>query len=125
MSELKPFEIKIGERELKLCLGKCAVVLFREQQEVDYLAIDTSDEGDEERTTLRVFNNVQLVRYMAGVALQPDGTPYMVTADEQLFRDEYGWNPPVIIKNSPNDEEMEWFLDVNTRDIDKEWNDGV
>jgi hypothetical protein len=122
--EAKPFEIRVGGRELKLELGKCACVLFREQQEIDYLAIDTSEPEDEDRTTLRIFNNVQMVRWMAGLALTEDGTPYQVAADNKLFRDEYGWNPPVILKNAPNNDELEWWLDVQTRDLEKEWNNG-
>jgi len=118
--ERKPFEIRVAGHELVLELGRCVCVLFRQQQEVDYLAVQL-----EEERTLRIFNNVELVRWMAGIALTADGTPYQVTADDELFRDEYGWSPPVIIKGSPNDDEMEWFLDVNTRDIDKEWSDGV
>ena len=33
----------------------------------------------------------------------------------------YGWNPPVIEKEKPSEREMELWLDVNTRDLDKEW----
>jgi hypothetical protein len=121
MSEIpKPFEVTIGGRDLSLEAGKCACVLFRRQQEVDYLAVDISTE-EEPDVTLRVFNNVPFVRWLAGIALEADGTPYMVTADEKLFRDEYGWNPAVIIKEQPNEDELEYFLDVNTRDLDAEW----
>lgn len=113
----KPFEIKVAGRELSLGVGRCACVLFRTQQEVDYLAVDISDE---EQRTLRVFNNVELVRWMAGLALQEDGTPYQVTADDRLFRDEYGWSPAVVIKNRPSEDELDWYVDVNTVDLDEE-----
>lgn len=116
--EAKPFEATIGDRELVLNLGDCACVLFRTQQEVDYLAVSTVDEGED--AILRVFNNVNLVRWMAGIALEADGTPYMVTMNDGLFRDEYGWNPAVVIKHEPNTEELEWFVDVNTQDLDGE-----
>lgn len=123
MTERRPFEIRVAGRELCLELGKCACVLFRESQDVDYLAIDISEEGEDR--TLRVFNNVEMVRWLAGLALQPDGTPYQVTMNGDLFRDEYGWNPATVIKQHPTEDELEWYLDVNTRDIDKEWGDGI
>lgn len=120
MSELKPFEIKVAGYELSLQLGHCVCVLFRTQQEVDYLAVQM-----EEERTLRIFNNVELVRWMAGLALHQDGTPYQVAADDRLFYDEYGWNPATIIKIAPSEDELELWLDVNARDIDKEWQNGI
>lgn len=124
MSELKPFEFRIGEREMSVKLGEVACVLFRAQQEVDYLAINTTEEGDEESTVLRIFNNVNLVRWLAGMSLHEDGQG-LTTDDGRTFREQHGWNPPVIIKNQPNESEMEWFLDVNARNLESEWEKGL
>jgi len=63
-SERKIFECRVAGRDLELRLGNCAIVLFRTQQEVDYLAVELDD--DDEGTTLRVFNNPEMVRWMAG-----------------------------------------------------------
>lgn len=122
--EMKPFEFRIGEREMSVSLGRVACVLFRTQQEVDYLAVNTSQEGDEESTVLRIFNNVDLVRWMAGFSLHKDGQG-LTTDDGHTFREEYGWNPATVVKNAPNDDEMEWFLDVNARNLESEWERGL
>lgn len=122
MSELerKPFEFKVGDRELSVKMGEIACVMFRHQQEVDYLAVNTTQEGDEESTVLRIFNNTKLVRWLAGFAFNDDGVG-LTTADGRTFHDDFGWNPPAIIKENPNESELEWFLDVNAGKIDEEW----
>lgn len=122
MSELKPFEFRIGEREMSVKLGEVACVLFRAQQEVDYLAINTTEEDDEESTVLRIFNNVELVRRMAGFSLHGNG---LSTDEGVTFFDEYGWNATTIVKAAPNDDEMEWFMDVNARNLESEWEKGL
>lgn len=121
MSEIqRPFEVTVGEYQLSLTLGRCACVMFRNQQEVDYLAVNASAPGDEEESALRIFNNIKLVRWMAGFAFHEDGIG-LTTAEGQTFHEQYGWWPAVIIKDEPSETELEWFLDVNAGNIDEEW----
>lgn len=125
MSEIqKPFEITVNETTYQLMAGKCAVALFYEKQEVDYLAVDISQAGDEESSTLRIFNNPMLVRWMAGLSISPEGFQNItleVDGEDKRFRELYGWNPAVVIKNQPSEWEEEMWLDVNTRDLSNEW----
>lgn len=118
--EQKPFEFRVGEHELSVKLGEIACVMFRQQQEVDYLAINTTQEGDEESSVLRIFNNVKLVRWLAGFAFHEDGIG-LTTAEGRTFHDDFGWWPATVIKWRPNESELEWFLDVNAGNIDQEW----
>lgn len=125
MSERKTFEVTIGSYDLSLRLGNCACVLFRRQQEVDYLAIDLED--DEEQT-LRVFNNPDMVRWMAGFRIiEKEGNVFRQAvlnhenSPNESFRERTGWNPFIIEKEEPNEGELEMFLDVNAADLDKEW----
>lgn len=124
MNERKPFEFKVGERKFSVKLGEIACIMFRHQQEVDYLAINTTEEGDEESSVLRIFNNVKLVRWLAGFAFHEDGIG-LTTAEGRTFHDDFGWNPVAIIKAEPTPAELEWFLDVNARNLESEWEKGL
>lgn len=119
--EIRSFEIKVAERDIELILGNCVVVLFRQQQELDYLAIEL----EEEESTLRIFNNAPFARWMGGLAIRQDiDGSYVydsVTMNGESFHELTGWNPPVIIKQSPTEQEMEMWLDINAGGIDKEW----
>jgi len=123
-NERKVFECRVAGHDLTLRLGNCAVVLFRTNQEVDYLAIDLENEDEQ---TLRVFNNPSFVRWMAGYRLTKTGDNYdrpqvlNFEGSPDSFRELTGWNPPVIEKEEPNEAEMEMFLDVNTGNLDAEW----
>jgi hypothetical protein len=121
-SEPRDFEIKVGSRELSLNAQNCVAVMFRKHCEVDYLSVNVVE--DEENRILRIFNNARLVRWMAGICITESGYE-LTTADDEAFADEYGFNPTIIIKQEPSDAEKEYFLDVNMRNIDKEWNDGI
>lgn len=124
--ERKIFECSIAGRELELFLGNCAVAMFRSMPEVDYLAVDIEDD-----LVLRIFNNPEFVHWMAGYRIARAGDNYdrpqvlNFKDSPDSFRELTGWNPPVIEKEEPTDNEMEWFLDVNAGNIDQEWQEGV
>lgn len=116
--ERRPFEIQVDGKNYLLELGNCAVVLFRYKQEVDYLAISQGED------TLRAFENPEICRWMAGYKLVEEEGYFMrptTVMDGMTFREEYGWNPSVVEKESPTEKEEEWFLDTVSRDIDQEW----
>lgn len=128
MSEqLKPFEIQVGGQSVALSLGNCAVVLFRRQQEVDYICvnIEVEEDGKAEDAVLRIFRNEDVARYMAGMSIRevlPGRFMYdCVEFNHDTFHEEYGWSPPVIIKNAPNEDEQQWFADVEVAALDREW----
>lgn len=126
MSEIerKPFEMNVRGEQHSLTLGMCAVVMFRINQAVDYLAVDLTEEGEEDKTTLRIFNNEDMVRWMAGYAIihREDGVHRQtIMMNGETFREQHGWNPVVIEKETPSDTEEEMWLDVQARDVDKEW----
>lgn len=125
MEQPRPFEIKVGDRQLYLELGKCAVALFRKTPEVDYLAIqDPEDEG----AVIRIFNNQDFVRWTAGYMIEPseDGlhrrTVYMAGDDDvyKTFREINGWNPMVMEQEEPSEEIIDLWLDVQMSSLDKE-----
>lgn len=125
-NERKIFECRVAGHELELMLGNCAVTLFRSTPEVDYLAVDLEDD-----LILRVFNNPGFVRWLAGYRIAKAGDNYdrpQVLSFEHSpdsFRELTNWNPPVIEKEEPSDEEMEMFLDVNLTGLDREWQEGL
>lgn len=121
----RTFECSVAGRELALVIGNCACVLFRTQQEVDYLAVDIIEDNEEQ--TLRVFNNTSLIRWMAGYRLKRhEGNmmrPLVLNFKDvpSSFRELTGWNPAVIEREMPSESELEMFLDVNAGRIDQEW----
>lgn len=117
------FEIKVGDKDLSLTLGMCAVALFRTNQEVSYIAVDLEDDQ-----TLRIFNNADVAFDMAGYTLvERDGELYRPTArrdwgngSAQTFREVHGWNPAVIEREEPNEREIEMFVEINSSDLDED-----
>lgn len=125
--ERQTFEIKVNGKPVLLELGKCAVALFRTKQEVDYVAIDTVDE-DGEPALIRLFNNVDFARWVAGYAIEEvegvlERTPVFNDEDDLTFRETVGWNPSVIEKDEPFDWEEEMWVELNTRDLEKGLNE--
>lgn len=119
MSERKDFELRVNNQDYVLRLGNCAVNLFINEQEKDYLYI----EAQEELPAVRLFLNQGLVRWMAGIAINPDSEYMYVNTywnhedgRETVFREEYGWNPPVLIREEPSEREREMFIEVSTDD---------
>jgi hypothetical protein len=133
----KRFEIRVGGREVELRLGHCAVVLFRREadQELDYVAVDMTEDG-EEQTTLRIFDNVQFARWLGGYAIGRDEDGELVRTtmylcdesdpndEPKTYRSLMDWNPPVIEKEKPTDQEKELWLDVQARNLEREWQEG-
>lgn len=121
------FEIKVGEHELILTLGNCACVLFRRSQEIDYLAVDVEDDQ-----TIRVFNNPEIVRWIAGYQLkEKDGNWYRTLTRREVepgvkvsFREfisqggAEAWSPAIVEREEPSDREIEMFMEVNSEDFD-------
>lgn len=124
METPRPFEITVGNRELSLTLGMCAVALFRANQEVSYIAIELEDDQ-----MLRIFNNADVAFDMAGYTLvERDGELYRPTARRdwgngfaQTFREAHSWNPITVEKEEPSEFEMQMWLDINTSDLDHPW----
>ena len=120
--ERKIFECSVGGRDLELFLGNCAITLFRSTPEVDYLAVELEDD-----LVLRVFNNPEFVRWMAGYRIAKAGDNYdrpqvlNFRDSPDSFRELTGWNPAVVEKEEPSELEMEMFLDVNLTGLDDEW----
>ena len=120
--ERRAFEIKVGDHELSLALGKCAVALFRQQQEVSYVAVDLEDDR-----ILRIFNNPDLAFDMGGYRLvESSGELYRPTSRrdwgngyEQTFREAFGWNPSIVERETPSDWEIEAWVELNTQDLDE------
>lgn len=122
----KAFEIKVSGRSYLLKLGNCAVCLFRQNPEASYLAVDLNQQEPEETGTMRIFNNIDLCEWMAGLAIRESGGNYFydcVVKDDKTFNEEYGWLPATVIKQAPNLREQEWYLDVAIDGLDKEWQD--
>ena len=129
MGEYKPFNLEVNGEQYELHPSNCALAMFREKPEIDYLVIN----GQEEDEVIRVFNYVNLVRWMGGFAvkLAADGevsylSTYMTDEDDpendaDTFRNRYGWNPNTVIKDRPYDWEEERWVQVNTKAIDDEW----
>lgn len=118
--ERKPFQFEVGDETYIAELGKCACVLFRNLGEVDYFALDIDDDN-----VLRVFNSVDIVRWIAGYRLeQRDGNFYRVPTrageDRSTFREQHGWNPSVIEKEEPSERELDMWIELNTADLDGE-----
>lgn len=124
----KTFECRVGGYDLSLFIGNCAVALFRSQSEVDYIAVDMPDDPD---STLRVFNNAPLARWMAGYELRHTKHGLIrqpvveIEGKEAVFRELTGWNPAVVEKEAPSEHELEMFLDVNAENLDREWQAGL
>lgn len=122
MGEQHPsFEITVGGRDVSLEIGRCAVALFRTQQEVQYLAVDLDDEQ-----TLRIFNNSEFAEWVAGYRLEEHNgvldRPTVYTeyhGQDRTFREITGWSPVTIEKETPSDTEIEMWLDINASDIDE------
>jgi len=137
MSELRSFECSVGGRDLSLTPENCIAMLFRTCVEVDYLAIQTTEMVVDEHTQeispedviLRVFNNPEMVRWMAGYRIAEAGDNYdrpqvlNFSGSPDSFKELTGWNPITVEKNEPSESEMEMFLDVNVGNIDQEWKD--
>lgn len=131
MSEIKPFNLEVNGEPYVLTRENCAVALFRTKQEIDYLVIN----GDEDGEVTRIFNYVNLVRWMAGLAIRvsDDGelshlSTYMENEDDpddttDSFRGRYGWNPNTVIKDQPYQWEEDRWVRVNEQAIDEEWAD--
>lgn len=122
-NEALPFEIEVDGRRYILSLGNCAVVLFRQQQEVDYLTIDRGVEDP-----MQAFNNPDMCHYIAGYQItEEDGELHRLTTlyEDATFRTRYGWNPPTVEKERPSDKEMEDYLEIATRDLEDEWQKGL
>jgi hypothetical protein len=110
-------------------------MLFRTCVEVDYLAVQTTEMMLDEETqmiepedvVLRVFNNPEFVRWMAGYRLAKAGDnwdrPQVLNFRDSpdSFRELTGWNPIVVEKDEPSPAEMEMFLDINLTGLDEEW----
>ena len=130
MSEIKPFNLEVNGEPYVLTPENCAIAMFREKSEIDYLVIN----GEEEGEVTRIFNYVNLVRWMGGfcVKIAQDGevshlSTYMTGEDEDdatdTFRNRYGWNPNTVVKDRPYDWEEERWIAVNTQAIEDEWKD--
>lgn len=121
MAEQFPtFEITVAGREISLEIGRCAVALFRAQQEVSYIAVDLDDEQ-----TLRIFNNLEFARWLAGYQIVEDngviGRPAVLAefnGEDKTFREITGWNPAVVEREHPSEHEIEMWTDVNMRDME-------
>lgn len=126
-----PFEILVSGKPYLLELGRCAIALFRSKQEVDYISLDLSEDDNE--SVMRIFDNQQFVRWVAGYEIQTneDGelireTTYMEeeeSGERKTFREVTGWNPPVIEKDKPYEWEEDMWIEVQTRNIEKELDD--
>jgi hypothetical protein len=128
---VKSFEFKVADETYELAMGKCAVALFYKNPEVDYIAINHTDDADD---TVRIFNP-HLARWAAGFAPlwdEEDGCFYYPTTywndkkepaiDGKTFREAHGWNPTTVIKNEPFDWEMDRYVYLQTTGIDNDIN---
>jgi len=123
----KPFLIETNGHQLALTPGVVMSVLFRKNCEVDYLAVDldTFPQINDGEGVLRIFNNEDLARWTAGIAFDPTATgrlrTYVPEIKGKAFREEYGWNSGVIIRENPTETEKQWFTEVQVDALDKEW----
>jgi hypothetical protein len=131
VSERHSFEVRVGGIELMLNLHNCCAVLFRNCVEVDYLAIDSEEN---ENQTIRIFNNPEFVRWMAGYEItnkagEIQRTPVSREVEPGVrvtFREFVSadggepWSPPIVEREEPNEREMEMFLDLNAGDMESE-----
>lgn len=118
--QLPSFEITVGGREVSLQVGRCAVALFRRQQEVSYIAVDQEDE-----TTLRIFNNLEFAQWLSYKIVEENGAisrlPVVAefNGEDKTFREVTGWSPAVVEREEPSEHEIEMWADVNARDMEK------
>jgi hypothetical protein len=123
MSEqYKPFEIRLPSQTYVLRVGNCAVNLFRQQAELDFISHYTKD--GEETIRTRIFNNQPLAHWLVGCEVRLDeGNIYRVNKRIQgvSFREQYGWNPMLVEREQPNEEELDAWFGVQEQLIDQEW----
>jgi len=121
----KTFTIETNGHRLNLRAGVVMSVLFRKNCEVDYFAVDLDDYPDVGEGVLRVFNNEDLARWMAGVAFEETHRgrlkPFVPEINGKAFREEYGWNAGVIIREEPSETEKQWYTEVLADALDSEW----
>jgi hypothetical protein len=124
----KSFEFKVEDTTYELEVGKCAVALFYKNAEVDYVAINHTDEPDD---TVRIFN-ADLARWAAGFAPVWDeedeawyypATYWELEGEDQSFRGAMGWNPTTVLKNEPFEWEMDKYVLLQTAGVDSEITD--
>lgn len=127
MAKEKPFPIETNGYKLSLRAGTVMSVLFRHNCEVDYLAIDLDEypETPEQNAVLRIFNNEDLARWMAGISLRETFRghfkPDLPEMSGKTFRETYGWNSGVIIREAPTETEKQWFTEAMVGSMDDEW----
>ena len=115
----KPFEVKIGSKDLKLTTENLMILLFRKEvyQDLDHLQVYNEDD----ESILDVWRNPELCRWIAGIAFTNSGIKVPKSGKRDTFRDIYGWNPRTLIRDKPDEEEIENYASV---DIDTDFNNG-
>lgn len=119
MAEQYPsFEINVGDREISLQIGRCAVALFRKQQEVSYIAVDLDDDS-----TLRIFNNLGFAQWLSYKIEEENGVINRIpvvaefNGEDKTFREVTGWSPAIVEREEPSEHEIQMWLDINARDL--------
>lgn len=109
--EQKLFPITLNdEKKMGLHIGNCAIALFRQRPNMDYLAV-LHEEDDDEVWTF-IFDRHDLIYWMGGIALHARDRDNIRKADSKLgsFYERYGWRPDIVLEDYPNANEMEVYI---------------
>lgn len=103
----KEFTVTLEGNKTPLHIGNCAIGLFRQRPEMDYLAI----KDDDEAWTL-VFDKHPLLYWMGDIAIGRDARHqlHLVERNQGKFADRYGWNPSTIVDDYPSDWEIDAYI---------------
>lgn len=98
-------------------LGMIAIQLFRNHPEMDNFSVFTEEER------LRQFGYEDMCTWMGGIAVDKERQKVLHTANREggSFRDQAGWNPNVLIKDVPSEQDFEDFVTYENQLLDKEW----
>lgn len=105
------------KRIITLEMGKCAIALFRHRPEVNHLLVL---EEDHEGFT-RFYDLHQLYIYMGGIALNHEDEKIKADLYHHAgdFHQKYGWRPPVVIHDYPDEEDIECYFNAHSTPL--EW----
>lgn len=100
-------------------LGVFAVYMFRQAPELDYIRSYFA----EEEVEIYTFDQRELAIWLGGVALADKDRRilHLANRSNSSFGERYGWNPLVLIRDEPNEQEKAIYVQYSEEQIDEEW----
>ena len=123
--EKQPFHIKVGDTiypvgEHDICLEMFRPDLEPDHSDRDYIAVLLREGEGEEPREYFVFDRIELLTWMGGIALSRERERMLRNAERSggSFREHMGWNPDVYIKDYMIPEEEEVYTEYLLQDLD-------